>query len=146
MKPDTKTQQVPVNSIIIANCLQSVSEQKAVRLALPCRSAINRALNRQKVNESPTMLPIVDKHFEIQKHHEDFCGIEDPERALIFADRDKIQNLILHRDAWLSDKTIKVFPIQFYQLCTIHIQLAGFHFPCIYAQLPNKKEHTYKIY
>ena len=53
MKQDTKIQQVPVNSIIIANGLQSVSEEKAVQLALPCRSAINRALNRQKVNDRP---------------------------------------------------------------------------------------------
>ena len=61
MKQDTKIQQVPVNSIIIANGLQSVSEEKAVQLALPCRSAINRALNRQKVNDRPTLPPIVDR-------------------------------------------------------------------------------------
>ena len=61
MKQDTKIQQIPVNSIIIANGLQSVSEEKAVQLALPCRSAINRALNRQKVNDRPTLPPIVDR-------------------------------------------------------------------------------------
>ena len=73
MKQDTKIQQVPVSSIIIANGLQSVSEEKAVQLALPCRSAINRALNRQKVNDRPTLPPIVDRHFEVPKQHEDFC-------------------------------------------------------------------------
>ena len=76
MKQDTKIQQVPVNSIIIANGLQSVSEEKAVQLALPCRSAINRALNRQKVNDRPTLPPIVDRHFEVPKQHEDF-GVFD---------------------------------------------------------------------
>ena len=90
MKQDTKIQQVPVNSIFIANGLQSVFEEKAVRLALPCRSAINWALNRQKVNERPTLPPIVDRNFEVPKQHEDFCvfdsGIEDPERLLIFGD------------------------------------------------------------
>ena len=142
MKQDTKIQQVPVNSIIIANGLQSVSEEKAVQLALPCRSAINRALNRQKVNDRPTLPPIVDRHFEVPKQHEDFCvfdsGIEDPERVLIFGDRDNIQSLILHRDVWLCDGTFKVCPIQFYQLYTIHIQLAGFYPPplhlCTVAQ------------
>ena len=88
MKQDTKILQVPVNSIFIANGLQSVSEEKAVRLALPCRSAIDWALNRQKVNERPTLPPIVDRHFEVPKQHEEFCvfdsGIEDPERVLIF--------------------------------------------------------------
>ena len=56
MKQDKKVQQVQVNSIIIANGLQSVSEEKTVQLALPCRSAINRALNRQKVNDRPTFM------------------------------------------------------------------------------------------
>ena len=97
MKEDTKTQQVPVNSIIIANGLQSVFEEKTVQLALSCRSTINRTLNRQKVNERPTLPPIVDRHFEVPKQHEDFCvfdsGIEDPERLLIFGDRDNIQSL-----------------------------------------------------
>ena len=147
MKQDTKIQQVPVNSIIIANGLQSVSEEKAVRLTLFCRSVINRALNRQKVNERPTLPPIVDRHFEVPKQHKDFCvfdsGIEDPERVSIFGDRDNIQSLLLHRDVWLCDGTFKVCPIQFYQLYTIHIQLAGFYPPCIYALLTNKTEHTY---
>ena len=103
MKQDTKIQQVPVNSIIIVNGLHSVSEEKAVQLALSCRSTINR----QKVNERPTLPPIVDRHFEVPKQHKDFCvfdsGIEDPERVLIFGDRDNIQSLILHRDVWLCD-------------------------------------------
>ena len=97
MKQDTKTQQVPVNSIIIANGLQSVSEEHAVKLALFCRSAINRALNRQKVNKRPRVPPIVDRHFEITKQHEDFCvidsGIDAPERVLTFGDRCNIQSL-----------------------------------------------------
>ena len=133
MKQDTKIQQVPVNSIIIANGLQSVSEEKAVQLALPCRSAVNRALNRQKVSDRPTLPPIDDRHFEVPKQHEDFCvfdsGIEDPERVLIFGDWDNIQSLILHRDVWLCDGAFKVCPIQFYQLYTIHIQLVGFYPP-----------------
>ena len=133
MKQDTKIQQVPIKSIIMANGLQSLSEEKAVRLALPCRSAINRALNRQKINERPTLPPIVDRHFEVPKQHEDFCvfdsGIEDPERVSIFGDRDNIQSLILHRDVWLCDRTFKACPIQFYQIYTIHIQLAGFYPP-----------------
>ena len=146
-KQDTKIQQVPVNSIIRANGLHSVSEEKAVQLALSCRSTINR-INRQKVNERPTLPPIVDRHFEVPKQQKDFCvfdsGIEDPERVLIFGDRDNIQSLILHRDVWLCDGTFKNCPIQFYQLYTIHIQLAGFYPPCIYALLPNKTEHLQK--
>ena len=148
LEQDTKIQQVPVINIIIANGLQYASEEKAVQLALPCRSAINRALNRQKVNMRPTLPRIVDRHFEVPKQHEEFClfdsGIEDPERALIFGDRDNIQNLVLHRDVSLCDGTIKVCPIQFYQLETIHIQLAGFYPPCLYALLTNKTEHTYE--
>ena len=64
--------------------------------------------------------------------------------VLIFGDRDNIQSLILHRDVWLCGVTFKVCPIQFYQLYTIHIQLAGFYLPCISALLPSKTEHIYK--
>ena len=37
-------------------------------LALPCRSAINGALNRQKVNERPTLPPIVPLSTDILKY------------------------------------------------------------------------------
>ena len=67
---------------------------KAVQLAVPCRSAINRALNRQMVNERPTVLPMIDRSFETPKQHEDFCvfesGNEAPERVLIWADCNNI--------------------------------------------------------
>ena len=32
-------------------------------------------------------------------------GFEDPERVLIFGDRDNIECLILYRDVWLGDRT-----------------------------------------
>ena len=145
IKQDTKILKVPVNSIILANGLQSVSEEKTVQLALPCRSAINRALNRQKVNERPTLPPIVDRRFEVPKQHEDFCvfdsDIEDPERVLVFGDRDKIQSLILHRDVWLCDGTFK-----FYQLYIIHIQLTGFYPPAFMHCCQTKQSTLTKSY
>ena len=58
-------------------------------------------------------------------------------------DRDKIQSLILHRDVWLCDGTFKVCPIRFYQLYSIHIQLAGFN-PHAIMHFCQTKEHTKK--
>ena len=96
------------------------------------------------------MLPSVDRHFEIPKEREEFCvfdsGIGDPERVLIFEDRENIQNLIIHQDVWLCDRTFKVRPIQFYQLFTTHNQLAEFYHPppspaFMHSQ---KKEHIDK--
>ena len=46
MKKEARQQIVPVNSSIIATCLQEVTDEKAVQLSLPSRAAINRTWSR----------------------------------------------------------------------------------------------------
>ena len=58
MKREARQQIVPVNSSIIATCLQEVTDEKAVQLSLPSHAAIKRTLNRQKQNLVPS-LPII---------------------------------------------------------------------------------------
>ena len=147
MKKEARQQIVPVSSSIIATCLQEVTDEKAVQLSLPSRAAINRTLNRQKQNFVPSMPIIKDRHFIIPMEYFDFClfdsGVMDPERILIFGDRDNVHALRVHNSLWLCDGTFKICPMQFYQLYTIHIQIGGFYPPCLYALLPNKTEQTY---
>ena len=97
MKKEARQQIVPVNSSIIATCLQEVTDEKAVQLSLPCRAAINRTLNHQKQNLVPSLPIIKDRHFIIPTEYSDFClfdsGVIDPERILIFGDRDNVHAL-----------------------------------------------------
>ena len=88
MKRDVRQQVVPVNSSIIATCLQEVTGEKAVQLSLTSRAAINRTLNRQKQNLVPSLLIIKDRHLIIPTESSDCClfdsGVMDPERMLVF--------------------------------------------------------------
>ena len=121
-----KNQQVPVKSK-----LQAVGvRRKSFSVSSSCRSAINRALNRHKVNERSTELPIVDTDIlRYQSNTKIFTIFE-----------------ILHRDVKLCDETFKFCPIQIYYFYIIHFQLAGFNPSCFYALLRSKREHTYKIF
>ena len=64
MKKEARQQIVPVNSSIIATCLQEVTDENS--------------------------------------------GVMDPERILIFGDRDKVHALRVHNSRWLCDVTFKV--------------------------------------
>ena len=64
-KKEARQQIVPVNSSLIATCLQEVTDGKAVQLSLPSRGAINRTLNRQKQNLVPSLPIIKDRFFII---------------------------------------------------------------------------------
>ena len=147
MKKETRQQIVPVNSDIMATCLQEVTDEKAVQLSLPSRAAINISISRQKQNLVPSLPIIKDRHFIIPTQYSDFClfdsGVMDRERILIFGDRANVQALRVHNSLWLCDGTFKICPMIFYQLYTIRIQIGGFYPPCLYALLPNKTEQTY---
>ena len=65
----------------------------------------------------------------------------DLERILIFGDWDKAHALQVNNSFWLCH--IQSYPMQFYQIYTVHIQTNCFYQPCIYAVLPNKTEQTY---
>ena len=147
IKKETRQQIVPVNSSIIATCLQEVTDEKAVQLSLPSRAAINITISSQKQNLITSMPIIKDRHFIIPTEKSDFClfdnGVRDRERILICGDRANVQALRVHNSLWLCDGTFKICPMQFYQLYTIRIQIGGFFPPCLYALLPNKTEQTY---
>ena len=100
MKKEARQQIIPVNSSTIATCLQEVTDEKAVQLSLPSRAAINRTLNRQKQNVVPSVPILKDRHFLIQTEYSGFClldsGDMDPERILIFGDRDNVHALRVH--------------------------------------------------
>ena len=146
MKKTARTEQNPVNNMIIASNLQPIASDIATQLSLPTRSVINRSLNRQKVTEDKKKPPIIDRHFDIPVQFQEFClydtGKLDNERMLIFGTRENLQSLTTNNSLWLCDGTFKITPIQFYQLYTVHIQIGGFYPPCMYALLSNKRENS----
>ena len=148
MKETARTEQNPVNNMIIASSLLPIGSDIATQLSLPTRSAINRTLNRQKASENLQELPITDRHFEVPAKFKEFClydtGTTDNERMLIFGTHENLESLKTNNALWLCDGTFKVSPLQFYQLYTIHIQIGGFYPPCIYALLSNKRENSYR--
>ena len=78
MKREARQRIVPVNSSIIATCLQEVTDEKAVQLSLPRRAAVHRTLNRQKQNLVPSLPIIKDRHFLIPTEYSDFCLCSTP--------------------------------------------------------------------
>ena len=91
MKETARTEQNPVNNMIIASSLLPIGSDIATQLSLPTRSAINRTLNRQKASENLQEPPITDRHFEVPAKFKEFClydtGTTDNERMLIFGTR-----------------------------------------------------------
>ena len=120
VKKEATQQIVPVNNSIIATCLHEVTDEKADQLSLPCRAATNKTLNRQKLNLIPSLPIIKDRYFIIPAEYFDFCLFDsvvmDPERILIFGDRDNVHALRVHNSLWLCNGTFKTYPMQFYQL------------------------------
>ena len=88
MKETARTEQNPVNNMIIASSLLPIGSDIATKLSLPTRSAINRLLNRQKASENLQEPPITDRLFEVPAKFKEFClydtGTTDNERMLIF--------------------------------------------------------------
>ena len=81
LKKEARQQIIPVNSSIIATCLQETTDVKAVQLSLPNRAAINRTLNRQKQTTENSDFCLFDSGVMI-----------NTERILIFGVRDNVQN------------------------------------------------------
>ena len=146
MKETVRSQLNPVNSQIIAASLQLVQDDKATQLSLLSRSALTQFLNRSK--QTPSLPTIAtDDPIKIPDPFTLFClfdsGTQDTERILIFGDIENLNALKLYKKTWLVDGTFKICPSQFYQLYTVNIQVDGFHQPCVYALLSNKRLSTY---
>ena len=69
-------------------------------------------------------------------------GYGDQQRIVIYGTH-KFLSLLRNCDNWFCDGTFSVVPDLFTQLYTIHAEMDGVIFPCIYALLPNKTEAIY---
>ena len=49
----------------------------------------------------------------------------------------------MYNRTWLVEGTFQIYPSQFYQLFTVHIQIRWFYPPWVYALLSNKRLTTY---
>ena len=120
-----------------------MQDDKATQLSWPSQSALTRTLNRSKQLTSLLTIATGDRHFEIPHRFKQFSlfdsGKQDTERILIFGDIENLNALKLYNKTWLVDGTFKIFPSQFYQLYTVHMQIDGFYPPCIYALLSNTR-------
>ena len=65
-------------------------------------------------------------------------GYGDQQRIVIYGTH-KFLSLLRNCDSWFCDGTFSVVPDLFTQLYTIHAEMDGVIFPCIYALLPNLK-------
>ena len=54
------------------------------------------------------------------------------------------RQLLVQSENWYGDGTSKVYPEEFYQLCTFYAQHNGRTFRYIFALLPNKAEAAYR--
>ena len=69
-------------------------------------------------------------------------GVGSKERILIFASQGALYFLTVS-EHWYAYGTLKVSPVIFFQLCTIHGLRDGRSFPCMFSLLPNINENTY---
>ena len=65
------------------------------------------------------------------------------DRLIIFASESAL-DFLANSSEWYCDGTFKVVPEIFYQLYTVHGEHDGRIFPCVFALLPNKSQHTYE--
>ena len=68
---------------------------------------------------------------------------DDPDRFLIFATQENLNNLVQHR-AWFADGTFKIAPHLFYQIYTIHCLCQDATLPMAYFFLRQKNKPTYQ--
>jgi len=133
----------------------SVNLPPSVLMALPCKSAITRTLNRHRerlrmrdVGGALPPLP-ADAMFEVPALYKelllhDSMETSNEDRLLIFGDR-QLLDWLGRSNCWFADGTFKVVPSLFYQLYTVHFQFApGVIPPLLYCLLQDKSSATYK--
>ena len=69
-------------------------------------------------------------------------GYGDKNRMIVFSNPSFL-SILQKSNTWYADGTFKVVPEYFFQLYTIHAEMDGYIFPCVYALLPDKRESTY---
>ena len=64
-------------------------------------------------------------------------GPDDPDRFLIFATQENLNNLVQYRE-WFANDTFKIAPHLFYQIYTIHCLCQDATLPMVYFFLRQK--------
>lgn len=121
--------------------------------ALPKRSSLTRTLQRfrkaaledNEISVLPS--PPVDTHFEVPRRFEHMILYDSGtigERFIILGSREMLDGLARAK-LWLADGTFKVVPSIFFQLYTIHFELAPGATPvALYCLLQSKTRATYE--
>lgn len=122
-----------------------------VLMALPKRSSVSRVLRRYRQKraglDGEIMPPLpADTTFEIPERFRDFVMFDSgpgDSRIILFGCTELLDGLA-RSSFWLADGTFKVVPSLFFQLYSIHFQLAeGVNPAGIYCLLPDKTRKTY---
>ena len=150
MKKEAKQQIIHVKSSVIATCFQEASDEKTFQLSLPSRAAINKTLNRHKQNLALSAPIIKDRLFVFPKKYIDFClfdsGVMDPEQISLFSNRNNAHAFQVLSSLWLCDGTFKLYPTQFYQLCTTQFHIGGLYpIEFMLYSLTKQNKHSSRI-
>lgn len=124
-----------------------------VQMALPKRVSLSRVLRRHRqiksmVDNNETTTPPIptDMNFIIPGRFQDFLLYDSgpgTDRLIIFGDRELL-SVLSRAELWLADGTFKVVPSLFFQLYSIHFDLANGLSPAgVYCLLTSKNRNTY---
>ena len=141
MKKDIKETGATARRVISNNSLDIPVE---VRAYMPSQRTMSRTLNRIKqgnVPNNPHNLNFVIPQQYRNKIVYD-SGSDDPDRILIMADRDLLNELVNHRNIF-GDGTFSSCPRIFFQLYTLSIEINRTFIPCIYILLRTKTTVIY---
>ena len=135
--------------VALATALVPTTDWFAAQLALPSKTSLLKTSQiirkRNYVVQHPDPVQCA---FGIPREFQHFVvfdsGKEDHERIFTFADSQLLKQLET-AEFWLADGTFKVTPKVFYQLYTIHIQLADSAPACLYALLPSSSFTKEKV-
>lgn len=124
-----------------------------VQMALPTRSTLSRALQRERHRvidaENGVPMPAVptDLLFDIPQQFADMILYDSgpgDDRILLIGCLQLLDGLA-RAETWIADGTFKVVPSVFFQLYSIHFQFTdGINPAGVYCLLPNKTADTYR--
>ena len=127
------------------------ASSSAVCLKLPEMDSLRKAVNRTQRQHLPANPDSLDDIRDLPNEFATLDGrpwlIHDtghghPERQLIFVSTEGLRQL--HGSSyWISDGTFRVVPRIFTQLYSIHADIQGKFFPCVYILMSSKSEATY---
>ena len=115
---------------------------------LPSYTSVQRMIQRKRKRDNvlipnPTTLREINVPEELRRTLRGYVflmhdsGPDDPDRFLIFAIQENLNNLVQYRE-WFADDTFKIAPHLFYQIYTIHCLCQDATLPMVYFFLRQK--------